>query len=199
MRGATNAILSLSERERLRGVATHSSGNHAQALALAARLTGVKASIVMPENAPEVKINAVKEYGADVVFCAPTLAAREQTLQQVISSTGAIFIHPYNDDRIIAGQSTAAMELHQQVRNLDIMIAPVGGGGLLSGTALSSRYFQPGCLVFGAEPPSAPRRASRRGRLAASLITRRRGFEPSPFWPRAWPCAWNMHDQSHET
>jgi len=133
-RGATNAINLLSQQELGHGVATHSSGNHAQALALAAKMKGVKAYIVMPSNAPKSKKEAVLGYGAKVIECDPTLKAREDTLNKVISETGAYFIHPYNDERIIAGQATCAKELVEEVSNLDYVIAPVGGGGLLSGT-----------------------------------------------------------------
>lgn len=156
MRGATNAVFSLPEEERKKGVATHSSGNHAQAVALAARLAGIKAYIVMPENAPKVKIAAVKGYGAEVIFCKPTQQAREETLQEVTGRTGANFIHPYNNDQVIAGQATASLELTRQVsEKLDILIAPVGGGGLLSGTCLTAFYFSAGTLVLGAEPAGA--------------------------------------------
>lgn len=156
MRGATNAVFSLPEAERQKGVATHSSGNHAQALALAARLAGVKAFIVMPENAPKVKIAAVKGYGAEVIFCKPTLEAREGTLQEVVDQTGAHFIHPYNNYQVMAGQATAALEIIEQLAPpLDMLIAPVGGGGLLSGTALTAHYFSPETFVLGAEPANA--------------------------------------------
>lgn len=151
-RGATNAIKQLSKEALQNGVATHSSGNHAQALALAAKINNTKAFIVMPSNAPKSKKEAVNGYGAEVIECAPTLEARESTLAQVIRSTKAHFIHPYNDLRIIAGQATAAMELIESTNNLDYIIAPVGGGGLLSGTSLSSNYFSPATKVIGAEP-----------------------------------------------
>jgi len=155
MRGATNAVLSLTDEQRNKGVATHSSGNHAQALALAAKLTGTKAYIVMPENAPKVKVEAVKGYGAEITFCEPTLQARETTLEAVVEKTGASFIHPYNDMRIIAGQATAALELHEEIADLDVLVAPVGGGGLLSGSALSTHYLKPACKVLAAEPEGA--------------------------------------------
>ncbi len=154
-RGATNAVLSLSENELAKGVATHSSGNHAQALALAARNRDTKAYIVMPKNAPSVKIDAVKGYGGEIIFCEPTLQAREETLDKIVKKTGATFIHPYNDTRIIAGQATAAMELIEEIDGLDIIMAPVGGGGLLSGTSLATAYFSSGTKVFGAEPAGA--------------------------------------------
>ncbi len=154
-RGATNAVFSLSEKELSKGVATHSSGNHAQALALAARNRGAKAYIVMPNNAPTVKIDAVQGYNGEIIFCEPTLKAREETLAKVVNKTGATFIHPYNDFRIISGQATAAMELIEEVSDLDIIMAPVGGGGLLSGTSLATTYLSPNTTVFGAEPERA--------------------------------------------
>ncbi len=155
MRGASNAVLSLDKDELEKGVATHSSGNHAQALALAAKMAGTKAYIVMPENAPVVKVAAVKSYGAEITFCKPTLSARESTLEKIVANTRAAFIHPYNDLRIITGQATAAYELHREVDNLDCIVVPVGGGGLLSGSALATRYINPNCKVIGAEPEGA--------------------------------------------
>lgn len=156
MRGATNAVFSLPEEERAHGVATHSSGNHAQALALAARLAGTQAYIVMPENAPKVKVAAVKGYGAEVIFCKPTLQAREDTLEEVVARTGAVFIHPYNNYSVIAGQATAAMELFEQTEKLlDLLIAPVGGGGLLAGSALAAHYFSSETRVIAGEPAGA--------------------------------------------
>lgn len=154
-RGASHAVMTLNEADAKRGVCTHSSGNHAQALALAASMRGVKAHIVMPENAPEIKVDAVKAYGGEVTFCMPTLQAREEMLQKIMERTGAVEIHPYNDYRIIAGQSTACAELIDEVKDLDIVIAPVGGGGLLSGTILSAKYFAPMVKVFAAEPQQA--------------------------------------------
>ena len=151
-RGATNAVMSLPATGRMVNVATHSSGNHAQALSLAARCHGISAYVVMPENSPRVKVQAVKGYGGIVRFCEPTLQARESTLAEVIAATGAAEVHPYNDYRIIAGQSTAAAELLDAVSTPDILVAPVGGGGLLSGTILTARYFSPQTKVFGAEP-----------------------------------------------
>ena len=155
IRGATNALLSFSTEERKKGVATHSSGNHAQAVALAAKNKGVQAHIVMPENAPEVKIKAVEGYGAEITFCKPTLQAREEALEQIVRKTGAAFIHPYNDYRVIAGQATAALELIEDTDGLDIIITPVGGGGLLSGTALTTRYLTPSTIVMAGEPAGA--------------------------------------------
>ncbi len=154
-RGATNAVSQLGPGEAVNGVATHSSGNHAQALALAAAIKGIPAHIVMPRNAPLSKKEAVAGYGANVIECEPTLEARESTLNQVVKETGASFIHPYNDERIIAGQATCALEIMEKIHDLDVLIAPVGGGGLLSGTALTARYFSPKTRVFGAEPSGA--------------------------------------------
>ena len=155
IRGATNAVFSLEEHEASRGVATHSSGNHAAALALAAKWRGVPAYLVMPENASDVKKNAVAGYGAEITFCRPTLTAREQGLARVVDRTGAVFIPPYNDYRVISGQGTAAMELCEEVADLDVMMTPVGGGGLLSGTALATSALSPKTLVIAAEPKGA--------------------------------------------
>lgn len=154
-RGATNTIQQLSSSQLQHGVATHSSGNHAQALALAAKIKKVKAYIVMPTNAPTSKKEAVINYGANVIECEPTLEARESTLNQVINEKKVYSIHPYNDYRIIAGQATAAKELIEDIQNLDFLIAPVGGGGLLSGSALSVKYFSPNTKTIGAEPSGA--------------------------------------------
>ncbi len=154
-RGATNAVFQLTDQELKAGVATHSSGNHAAALALAAKRRGIKAYIVMPENSNKVKVKAVEHYGGIITFCKPTLQAREDTLIQVIEQSGAIEIHPYNDYRIIAGQATAALELIEDAGNPELIIAPVGGGGLLSGTALACLYFGKGIRVIAAEPEGA--------------------------------------------
>lgn len=154
-RGATNAVLSLSKEDLRAGVATHSSGNHAQALALAARMHGAKAYIVMPKNAPQIKIDAVSDYGGEIFFCEPTLQARESSLARVIERTGAHEIHPYNDFRIIAGQASAAAEMIESCEHLDAIVVPVGGGGLLSGTILSARYLSKKVSVYGAEPHMA--------------------------------------------
>jgi len=154
-RGACNAVFSLPEAQAEHGVATHSSGNHAQALALAARLRGIPAYIVMPENAPLVKKAAVAAYGGQITFCQPTLIAREQTLEQVRKETKAALVHPYNDERVIAGQGTAALELLDQVPDLDVVIAPVGGGGLVSGTALAVKGISPRVRVLAGEPVMA--------------------------------------------
>ncbi len=155
MRGAVNAIFSIRPEDRLRGFATHSSGNHAQAVALASKLAGVKAYIVMPDNSAEVKKNAVVGYGAEVVFCEPTLKSREETLKKLIKQTGATFIPPYNDPAIIAGQATAAKELMEEVVDLNAILAPVGGGGLISGTALACHYLSPRTEVIAGEPEKA--------------------------------------------
>jgi threonine dehydratase len=170
IRGATNAVFSLDRKEVARGVATHSSGNHAAALALAARSRGVKAYVVMPDNAPQVKKDAVAGYGAEIFLCAPALRAREQKLAEVIDRTGAAAIHPYNDFLIIAGQATAALELLEDVSDLDVVMTPIGGGGLTSGTALSVRYICPGTKVIAAEPEGADDayRSFRAGRLIPS-------------------------------
>jgi threonine dehydratase len=154
-RGATNAVLSLSDPEASRGVATHSSGNHAAALSLAAKMRGIPAHIVMPKNAPQIKVDAVKTYSGKITFCEPTQQAREQTLEKVVSQTGAMFVHPYNNYSIIAAQATAAKELLEQIPDLDVIITPVGGGGLLSGTALITHYMSPKTNVIAAEPAGA--------------------------------------------
>lgn len=154
-RGAANTIFSLPDEKRARGVATHSSGNHAQAVALSARLTGIPAYIVMPDNAPKVKIEAVKAYGAEIAFCAPTLEARESTLKTIVAKTGAHLVHPYNDAGVITGQATCAHEFLEQIPQPDMLITPVGGGGLLSGSALSAHYINPEIKVMGAEPKNA--------------------------------------------
>ncbi len=154
-RGATNAVLSLTNNEAQRGVVTHSSGNHAAALALAARRRGIAAHIVMPKNAPPVKVAAVKNYGGCITFCEPTLASREETAHQIIAETGATMIHPYNNYHIIAGQGTAAVELLDEVPDLDFILAPVGGGGLLSGTAIAAKNIKPRIKVIAGEPERA--------------------------------------------
>jgi threonine dehydratase len=154
-RGACNAVFSLTEEDAQKGVATHSSGNHAAALALAARMRGIAAHIVMPSNSPEIKKKAVAGYGANITFCEPTLQARESTLAQIVAETGATEIHPYNNFNVIAGQGTAAKELIEDFGQFDIIMAPVGGGGLLSGTALSAKHLLPGCKVIAAEPAGA--------------------------------------------
>jgi threonine dehydratase len=154
-RGASNAILSLSKAERIKGVCTHSSGNHAAALALAAKMKKIPAYVVMPRTAPDIKKKAVAGYGAAIRYCDPTLAAREAALAEIVKETGAVFIHPFDNDAVIAGQGSAAKEIFEQTEGLDYLITPVGGGGLLSGSALSTRYFSPRTTVIGAEPSGA--------------------------------------------
>jgi threonine dehydratase len=154
-RGASNAVFSLSEQEAACGVCTHSSGNHAQALALAAKMRGIPAYIVMPSNAPSVKKNAVAGYGGQITFCEPTLAARETTLERIRLETGANVVHPYNDERVITGQGTAALELLEAVPELDVVIAPVGGGGLISGTSIAVTEIKMGIRVIAGEPEMA--------------------------------------------
>ncbi len=155
IRGAMNAVLSLEPEQLKNGIATHSSGNHAQAIAYAARQAGAKAYIVMPDNSPKVKVDAVKGYGAEITFCEATQQAREETLKQIVERTGAEFIHPYNDYRVITGQATSCKELIEDFPHLDYVIAPVGGGGLLSGTLLSVHFFSPQTKVYAAEPEGA--------------------------------------------
>lgn len=152
MRGASNAIFSHRPEEREKGFACHSSGNHGQAVALAAKLAGTKAYIVMPKNSTKVKIDAVKGYGAEVVLCEPNEESREGTCQRIVSEKGAILIHPFNDYDIIAGQATAGKELLEEVDDLDIVITAVGGGGLSAGTALITNYIQPNVEVYLGEP-----------------------------------------------
>lgn len=154
-RGACNAVGKLSRKDGEKGIVTHSSGNHAQAVALAARMNGYKATIVMPENAPRVKVNAVRDYGAEIVFCEPTIEARSQTAQKILSQNGATFIHPYNHPDVIAGQGTCAKEFLEEVPDMDVIMAPVGGGGLISGTAITAKHLKPGIRVYGAEPELA--------------------------------------------
>ncbi|WP_374755825.1 pyridoxal-phosphate dependent enzyme [Dyadobacter luteus] len=155
-RGALNAVLSLPGQDRVNGIATHSSGNHAQAIAWAAAKVGTKAFIVMPDNSPLVKIKAVEGYGAEITFCKNTPEERESTVLQIVERTGATFIHPFNNYEVITGQATVAKELIEDSDPaLDVIVAPVGGGGLLSGTALSARYFSPGTKVYAAEPEGA--------------------------------------------
>jgi threonine dehydratase len=154
-RGATNAVLSLSAIEKSKGVVTHSSGNHAAALALAARMNGIKANIVMPDNAPVVKKNAVAGYGAEITFCKPTLESREETTRKIIEKTGATLIHPYDNFNVICGQGTATLELLDEKSDLEVVIAPVGGGGLMSGTSACAKGVNDSILVIGAEPANA--------------------------------------------
>lgn len=154
-RGASSAVMFLTGEELKRGVATHSSGNHAAALALAAKMKNASAYIVMPRTAPQIKKIAVEGYGAKIVFSEPTLKSREETLEKVVEETGAVFVHPFNNYSIIAGQATAAKEIFEEVSSPDYLITPVGGGGLLSGSSLSAKYFSPATKVIGAEPKGA--------------------------------------------
>jgi threonine dehydratase len=154
-RGASNAVLSLTADEKRRGVVTHSSGNHAAALALAAGMNGIKAYIVMPENAPVVKKNAVAGYGADITFCKPTLQAREETTCMIMEKTGATLVHPYDNFNVICGQGTAALELLMEKGDLDFVVAPIGGGGLMSGTSTCAKGINKNIQVIGAEPLNA--------------------------------------------
>lgn len=154
-RGATHAVGELTDQEAENGVATHSSGNHAQAVALAAKLRDIPAHIVMPEDAPKVKVNAVRDYGANITFCEPTQEGRESTLEKVIEETGAAFIHPYDNPDIVTGQGSAAIELLEEKPELDIILAPVGGGGLISGTAIAVSGLSPQTSVIAAEPEIA--------------------------------------------
>jgi threonine dehydratase len=155
IRGATNAILSLSEEEARRGVVTHSSGNHAAAVACAARWRGIEAFIVMPKNAPAVKCRAVEHYGGKIAFCEPNVKARAETAAKIQAETGALMVHPYDDNRIIAGQATAAKELLEEVPELHAVLAPVSGGGLLSGTCLGAKGTRGNVRVYGCEPERA--------------------------------------------
>jgi threonine dehydratase len=151
-RGATNAVLSLADEEAARGVLTHSSGNHGAAVALAAAVRGVAATVVMPRDSPRAKLDAVAGYGARVELCEPTAAAREETAERLLAETGATFIHPFDDARVIAGQGTAALELLGEVADLDLLLVPVGGGGLASGTCLAAAGLSPRTRVVAAEP-----------------------------------------------
>lgn len=154
-RGACNAVFSLSEQGASKGVCTHSSGNHGAALALAARMRGIPAYIIMPESAPEIKKKAVAGYGAQITFCKPTLEARESTLAEIALQTGATEIHPYNNFQVICGQGTAAKELIEDSGPFQIILCPIGGGGLLSGTAISTKALNPEALIIAAEPEGA--------------------------------------------
>jgi threonine dehydratase len=155
IRGGMNASLQLTKAQLEKGVATHSSGNHAQAMAFAAKMLGIKAYIVMPDASPQVKVNAVKGYGAEVTICASNQVARETTLQAIVEKTGATFIHPYDNDEVITGQATCVKEIIEAIPDIDIVVTPVGGGGLLSGTCLGAHYFKPGLKVYAGEPEGA--------------------------------------------
>lgn len=154
-RGACNAVFSLSESEASKGVATHSSGNHGAALALAGSLRKIPVHVVMPNSAPQIKIDNVAQYGANITLCEPTLVARESTLNSTMNETGAVMIHPYNDERIISGQGTAALELLMEYPDLDVIMAPIGGGGLMSGTCITAKGLNPNITVIGTEPKGA--------------------------------------------
>ncbi len=155
IRGGMNASLKITPEQISKGVATHSSGNHAQAMAYAGKILNTKAYIVMPSNSPEVKVNAVIGYGAEVTMCAPNQQAREETLNAIVEKTGATFIHPYDNDDVIEGQATCVKELLTEVPNVEIVITPVGGGGLLSGTCLGAHFFKPSVQVYAGEPEGA--------------------------------------------
>ena len=169
-RGATNAVFALPEALAARGVATHSSGNHAAALSRAARLRGIRAYIVMPDNAPQAKRAAVARYGGEISWCQPTLAARESTAREIVAATGATLVHPYDNLMVMAGQGTAALELLREVPDLDVILCPVGGGGLLSGTAVAAKTLKPSIRVIGVEPAGADdaARSFRAGRIFPS-------------------------------
>ena len=170
-RGACNAVFSLSDEEAARGVATHSSGNHAAALACAAELRGILAHVVMPKTTTEMKKNNVQRYSPSITLCEPTLKAREETLRKVLNDTGAIEIHPYNNLTIIAGQGTAALEFLDEIPDLDILLTPVGGGGLLSGTAIATKETNSSIKVIGTEPTGADDayRSFRSGKIIPSV------------------------------
>jgi threonine dehydratase len=154
-RGATNAVFSLTDAEAARGVATHSSGNHAAALSRAARLRGIPAYIVMPSNSAKAKIRNVEAYGGRITFCEPTQQAREETCARVIAETGAVMVHPFTDERVMAGQGTAVLELLEDVPDLDLVLCPVGGGGLLAGTAIAVKGVRPSIKIIAVEPAEA--------------------------------------------
>jgi threonine dehydratase len=172
-RGATNAVLALDENVSRRGVATHSSGNHAAALARAARLRSIPAYIVMPSNSAKVKLRAVEGYGGQITLCEPNQAAREKTCAEIIARTGATLIHSFENEDVIAGQGTAAIELLDQVPGLDVVLCPVGGGGLLAGTAVAAKTLRPEIRVIAAEPAGADD-------AAESFRQRRRIVKPDP-------------------
>ena len=155
IRGGMNASLQLTKEQLEKGVATHSSGNHAQALAFASKMLRIKAFIVMPESSPQVKVNAVRGYGAEVTICASNQVARESTLEAIVERTGATFIHPYDNDEVITGQATCVKEMIEAMPDIDIVVTPVGGGGLLSGTCLGAHYFKPALKVYAGEPEGA--------------------------------------------
>src|SRR5437667_1069423 len=172
-RGATNAVFSLGDATARRGVATHSSGNHGAALARAAKLRSIPAYIVMPSNSAKVKVRAVEGYGARIVFCEPTEAAREAACADVIAKTGATLIHSFENENVIAGQGTAAMELLEDVADLDVLMCPVGGGGLLCGTAIAAKSMQPNIKVIAVEPANADD-AAQSFRAGRRLVTEKK-------------------------
>jgi len=155
LRGVWNAVSMLSDEEAAKGVCTHSSGNHAQALAFSAMKRGIASYIVMPNNVPDVKLDAVKGYGANITLCEPTLEARKTTLDEIAKKTGAQVVHPFNNPNVISGQGTAALEMIEDLGELDAIIAPIGGGGLMSGTCVTTRSLLPEAKLFGAEPTGA--------------------------------------------
>ena len=155
LRGGWNAVSMLNDEEAANGVCTHSSGNHAQAIAFSAMKRGITSYIVMPNNVPDVKLDAVKGYGANITLCEPTLEARKKTLDEIAKKTGAQVVHPFNNPNVIAGQGTAALEMIEDLGTLDAIIAPIGGGGLMSGTCIATRNLLPEAKLFGAEPAGA--------------------------------------------
>lgn len=167
VRGASNAVFGLSRDKAKYGVASHSSGNHALSLSYAAGRRGIKATVVMPRTAPDAKKDAVRGYGGIVLECEPSTAAREAMLEEVVDETGADFVHPYNDDRVIAGQGTCSLELHEDVGPLDAVVAPIGGGGMISGTCLTMSALSPQTKIYAAEPKNADDvyRSVREGRI----------------------------------
>lgn len=182
-RGATNAVLLLSDSDAANGVVTHSSGNHAAALACAAKLRGIPAYIVMPSNAPQAKQSAVRRYGGEIFLCEPTLAAREATAREVALRTGASFIHPYDNLHVMAGQGTTAIELLEDAPDLDVILCPVGGGGQLSGIAVAAKAIKPDIRIIGVEPAAADdaARSLRAGRIlpAGTPVTIADGLKTS--------------------
>ena len=172
-RGATNAIFALDDATAQRGVATHSSGNHGAAVARAAKLRGIPAHIVMPSNSATVKIRAIESYGAQIVFCEPTEEAREATCAEVIKGTGATLIHSFENEDVMAGQGTAALELLEDISDLDIVMCPVGGGGLLAGTAVAAKSMQPNIKVIAVEPANA-NDAAQSFRAGRRLVTEKK-------------------------
>lgn len=172
-RGATNAVFALDDETARRGVATHSSGNHGAAVARAAKLRGIPAHIVMPSNSAKVKIRAVESYSAQVAFCEPTEEARENKCAEVINQTGATLIHSFENEHVIAGQGTAAMELLEDIPNLDVIMCPVGGGGLLSGTAIAAKSMRPQIKVIAVEPENADD-AAQSFRAGRRLVTEKK-------------------------